>query len=130
MINSFDLLFSTYKSYIKYNNNELQKLMIKSTLKHSAVILCLIFFISCDTEDIIEGLTGVEIFWLCQDSNILFPDSDICNSVCSINCFGYEENEISLSWTYFCEELEQSYETIQDCIEICPSNCILENNEE
>ena len=45
MINSFDLLFSTYKSYIKYNNNELQKLMIKSTLKHILVMICLILFI-------------------------------------------------------------------------------------
>tara|TARA_B000000532_G_scaffold98020_1_gene78620 strand:- start:66 stop:449 length:384 start_codon:yes stop_codon:yes gene_type:complete len=127
MINSFDLLFSTYKSYIKYNNNELQKLMIKSTLKHILVVICLVLFISCDTEDIIEDLTGTEIFWLCQNSNILFADADICNSVCSIDCLGYEENDIALSWIIYCEELQQSYETIQECITICPNNCEIRN---
>ena len=101
--------------------------MIKSTLKHILVVICLVLFISCDAEDIIENLTDTEIFWLCQNSNILFADADICNSVCSIECIGYEENEIALSWTIYCEELQQSYATIQECITICPNNCEIRN---
>ena len=128
MINSFDLLFSSYKSCIKYNNNELQKLMIKSILKHIMFMISIGFLVTCDTEDVLENVIGTNFLWLCQDSNIVFDDSDDCTSLCSAECVGYEVDEIPLSWTYYCQEIEEYYETMQECQIACPNSCIIETN--
>tara|TARA_B100000945_G_scaffold63289_1_gene47271 strand:+ start:605 stop:919 length:315 start_codon:yes stop_codon:yes gene_type:complete len=100
--------------------------MIKSTLRYVLLIVCIAFLINCDTESILENLTGIDMIWLCPDSNVVFDSTDMCNNVCSVQCIGYEADEIPLSWTYYCEETEEYYETIQDCQTDCPSNCKIE----
>ena len=100
--------------------------MIKSTLRYVLLIICIFFLTNCDTEDILENLTGIEMIWLCPNSNIVFDSTDMCNNVSSNQCIGYEEDEIPLSWTYYCEETEEYYETIQDCQTDCPSECKVE----
>ena len=126
MINSFDLLFSIYKSYTKYNNNGEQKLMIKTILKQMLLfIISLFFLVACSTESILEELTGSEIFWLCYDSNVAYDDADQCNTLCSATCISYDSNEIPLTWTYYCNDLEEYYDSMQDCHSECPNNCIV-----
>ena len=100
--------------------------MIKSTLKYVLFLLCMVFFISCDTEDMLENLTGVEMIWLCPDSSIVFDSTDMCNGLCSSQCIGYESDDIPLSWMYYCEETEEYYQTIQDCQTDCSTNCKVE----
>ena len=100
--------------------------MIKSTLKYVLFLLCMGFFINCDTEDILENLTGIEMIWLCPDSSIVFDSTDMCNGLCSSQCIGYESDDIPLSWMYYCEETEEYYQTIQDCQTDCSTNCKVE----
>ena len=49
--------------------------MIKSTLRYVLLIVCIVFLTNCDTESILENLTGIDMIWLCPDSNVVFDIS-------------------------------------------------------
>tara|TARA_B100001029_G_C15014917_1_gene426696 strand:- start:476 stop:784 length:309 start_codon:yes stop_codon:yes gene_type:complete len=101
--------------------------MIKSFIKYITLYFSIIFLITCSPEDILENFIGEEFLWLCPDNNTAYDDVDDCNSLCSGICISYTEDEI-VSWTFFCEELDEYYDTMPLCQEACPNSCIVETD--
>ena len=93
--------------------------MIKSILKILFVFPLIIFFISCNTEDIVEIITGEDMMWYCVSSNMIFKEIDWCQEQCDEACIGYLE--VELEW--HCEDSEEIFENVEDCLEECEEDC-------
>ena len=95
--------------------------MIKSILKILFVFPLIMFFISCDAEDIAEIITGEDMMWYCVSSGSNFDDMDWCTEQCNEACIGYIEVEVE--WQ--CEDSEEIFEDVQDCLEECDGDCLV-----
>ena len=93
--------------------------MIKSILKILFIFSSVMFFFSCDTEDIVEIITGEDMMWYCVSSEMIFNEVDWCQGQCNEACIGYQEAE--LEWQ--CENSEEIFEDLADCLEECEGNC-------
>ena len=93
--------------------------MIKSILKILFVFPLIMFFISCDAEDIAEIITGEDMMWYCVSSNMIFNEIDWCQEQCDEACIGYQE--VELEWQ--CEDSEEIFENVEDCLEECEEDC-------
>ena len=100
--------------------------MIKSFIKYITLYFSITFLITCSPEDILEEFIGEEFLWLCPDSNTAYDDADHCNLLCSGACTSYTEDEIPLSWIFYCEELDEYYNTMPLCQAACPHGCTVE----
>ena len=95
--------------------------MIKSILKILFIFFSVIFFFSCDAEDIIEIITGEDMMWHCESSGMIFNEEDSCQSQCYEGCIAYQE--VELEWQ--CEDSEEIFEDVEDCLEDCEGDCLV-----
>ena len=93
--------------------------MIKSILKILFIFFSVMFFFSCDAEDIAEIITGEDMMWYCVSSGMIFDEADWCQKQCDEACIGYQD--VELEWQ--CEDSEEIFEDVEDCLADCEGDC-------